>query len=59
MAERDAGLEMLAVAVRPAMTLRVVHTAQQRTVRLTAAANVDDSGNATHDGQDILEVGLE
>ena len=48
MTEPDARLEVHALAVRPAVRLRVVHALQQRAVEVAAAAGVEQSGDAAH-----------
>ena len=49
-AERHPRLEMLAIAIRAAMRLRIVHPPQQGPVGFASTAQVDKSSDSAHSG---------
>ena len=49
-AQSDAGLDVQAAFVRPAVQLRVVHTLQHRTADVAAATGVENSSDSAHVG---------
>ncbi len=46
--QADAGLDMQAALVRPAVQLRIVHALQHRAADVAAAAGVENSGDSAH-----------